>query len=210
MSAYLGFDRLRARAAADAADCGHGRLLTRPTAGAGCWALGYKMAVVSRPDEAASRQPRPKRNFRGLVLGAMAVVAAVGVGWVTIWLASQGSVESNLGDDEQRLGDHRRLSERIDQGPILFPSSEDGSRYFYLQHLGEDPLRGWSAFDASWPGSDCSYVWNGQVDWFEPPDDPQCAGLGIVEADGGGLRQYVVRVDAEGQVVVRFGSAGAG
>lgn len=153
------------------------------------------------------------RKYRGLLLGVIAVIAAAGAGYGIIQLAEQGSVESNLGDNEISLGDHLRLSEEIEEeGPILFPGLARGARDFYLQHLGEDPRRNWFAFDATRPGTDCVLVWNAEARWFEPPQgrpplenqDEECAGVGIVEANGAGLRQYLVRVDPQGRVAVRF------
>ena len=182
-------------------------------------------------DEAASegtaptKQPvkRPlagllNRNMRGIVLGVVAVLAAVGVGYVIIQLAGQGSVQSNLGDNEFNAGDHLRRSEETKQAPLLFASLASGGRSFYLQHLGENPLVAseWYAFDAAWPGTECVLEWNGEAMWFEPaePESRECTGtgtgpgyepvpVGVLGYDPR-LNQHEVRLNADGDVIVRF------
>jgi len=142
-----------------------------------------------------------------VVLGILAVLAALGLGYAIIQLAQQGSIESNLGDNELIVGEYLSLSQRImEQGPIPYQSQASGSPSIYLQHLGDDPRRGWLAFDTAWPDSDCILNWNAQAGLFEPTDTEPCAGVGLVEANGEGLRQHSVRINSEGRVVVQFAS----
>ena len=161
------------------------------------------------------------RNMRGIVLGVVAVLAAVGVGYVIIQLAGQGSVQSNLGDNEFNAGDHLRRSEETKQAPLLFASLASGGRSFYLQHLGENPLVAseWYAFDAAWPGTECVLEWNSEAMWFEPaePKSRECTGtgtgpgyepvpVGVLGYDPR-LNQHEVRIKADGDesdVIVRF------
>lgn len=143
--------------------------------------------------------------MRGVILGILAVLAALGLGYAIIQLAQQGSIESNLGANELIVGEHLNLSQKImEEGPIPYQSQASGTPSIYLQHLGEDPRRGWLAFDTSWPDSDCILNWNAQVSLFEPTETEACAGFGRVEANGEGLRQHLVRINSEGRVVVRF------
>lgn len=124
-----------------------------------------------------------------LALGGMIVVST---------LASDGTVEVRLGDDEVRAGRTRRLAREIDdRGPYLLPDAGSGSRDIYVQHLGEDEERGWLAFSARAPGQDdraCSLRWDGRG--FEDP----CTGERF-PSDGDGLTRYPTRVD-DGEVFV--------
>ena len=135
---------------------------------------------------------------------AIAAVAIVLIGIVAAFVAlaaSRGDVEINLGDDRFNAGKVERQANVIEEDgglPILYGDPLGNDRPLYVQHLGEEPEKGWIAF--------------GAVD----PDDPSCA----IELDrerellvntcdesetypltGEGLRQYPVSVE-DGRIYV--------
>ena len=135
-----------------------------------------------------------------VIAGAAIVLIAIVTVFVAL-AASRGDVEINLGDDRFEVGSAERIAEAIaeDGGlPALFPDLVNRDRPLFVQHLGDDPEKGWVAFGA-----------------FDP-DDPTClveidreAGT-LVNAcdpdvtyplDGDGLRAYPVTVE-DGDVFV--------
>ena len=143
---------------------------------------------------------RTQSQARGLVIGVVAVVLGFGALWLISYLASEGTIEPKLGDDEFTYDAEELAEEIADRGPFLLAdASANRQRDVYVQHLGDDPEEGWLAFDARAPDQDdrdCSLRWTG--DQFEDP----CTGR-TFPPDGDGLEQYDVRVD-EGTVHVRF------
>jgi hypothetical protein len=120
------------------------------------------------------------------------------------YLAGNGTVSPQLGDREAGPYSATRLaSEIVDRGPFLLAdASPNRSLDIYVQHLGNDPTTGWSAFLARAPGQDdrkCTLTWDATR--FTDP----CGGA-TFPADGSGLRQFIVRV-AAGSLYVDFGAA---
>jgi hypothetical protein len=143
--------------------------------------------------------PRRRTQSRAVLLGVIVVLALVGVMVGVSVLASQGSVEVQLGDEEAGPYDARRLAAEIDdRGPFLLPdASPNRSRDLYVQHRGTSATRGWAAFAARAPGEDdraCTLQWTGS-DFADP-----CSGTHY-PADGAGLRRYRTRVE-KGKVFV--------
>ena len=135
---------------------------------------------------------------------AIAAVAIVLIGVVAAFVAmaaSRGDVEINLGDDRFNAGSTERLAKEIEDGgglPFLSQDLVGNERHLFVQHVGDDPEEGWSAFGA-----------------FDP-DDPSCLilldreqELLVNECDesvtfpltGEGLRQYPVAIE-DGDIIV--------
>jgi hypothetical protein len=139
----------------------------------------------------------------GLVLGLVLVLVLFIVAIPS--LTESGKVEVRLGPERFDVGPAvDRATEIADRGPILLPDVAGKDRDVFVQHVGDDPLRGWFVFDArrSGVGRDCTLEWQ--------PDDAEFADpcLGTpVGAQGEGLTQYTVEVTDQGQVVVDFREA---
>ena len=102
-------------------------------------------------------------------------------------LADSGGVDVRLGDAEFSAGTATSRSRDIAEGgPLLFPDPRGSDRNIFIQHLGEDPNRGWLVFETRWPGSpsSCSLTWETVTRQFVPPDSLECQGLPRAEADG--------------------------
>lgn len=114
-----------------------------------------------------------------------------GVLWLVAALVSGGKADLNVGKDVFDTLRYERLAEDIaEKGPQLYPSLIGTDQaYLYVQHIGNDPLKGWKAFDANREGQPvkCTVVWKPVENVFEDP----CDGTQI-PADGTGLRQYDV------------------
>ena len=71
-----------------------------------------------------------------------------------------------------------------------------------MQHIGDDPSTGWFAIDARSPsdadGCESGLVWAPERALFVD----SCAPDDTFAADGGGLLQYDIVVDADGTLVV--------
>lgn len=142
----------------------------------------------------------------------VSTVVALGLAGLLVWsvvtFASQNPDKANLGAPVFRVGNTERLSKEIaERGPFLFqdPLSLGRGRNLYIQHLGKDPDKGWSAIEARLPGDEaCAVTWvrsrNAFVDCRKEAHPPE----------GTGLTTYPATV-ANGQVSVdlRTGS-GAG
>ena len=107
-----------------------------------------------------------------------------------------------LGEPVFAPGPAAELAEVIDdQGPILMPDVSGGSRDIIINHLGDDPDRGWVAFAARDLTSprDCFVEWQ--------PDDnvfvDSCRGSEF-PADGTGLQSYGTSIDDEGNLIVNL------
>lgn len=152
------------------------------------------------------QQTRSNRSIIVAVLGlTVGILAVLGLFVVAIpSLTETGKVTVQLGDDRFPAGPAESRASSIQRdGPILFSDVASGQRDIYLQHLGDDPLDGWLAFDARRPeqGRACTLVWqvDGQV-FVDPCDDT------VVPADGAGLTHYPADV-VDGAVVVDLNAA---
>lgn len=160
--------------------------------------------------------PVAKRGESGgrqlAMLGAATVLGVAAMIWLFTQVGGVGSgrdIELNLGDTVFFPGNVDRLSSDIATlGPLLFSDVSGGDRDLYLQHLGDDERQGWSAFAARQGDAtrDCSVEWQA--------DDAQfvdaCDGT-IYPADGTGLPQYPVTIDADGNITIdiRTGTQGS-
>ena len=146
------------------------------------------------------------RSPRALVLAvagiAVGVVLVIALFIVAIpSLTESGKVEVKLGDDTYSPGTAESKAETIAEGgPLLLGDiSGRNERDIYLQHLGDDPLTGWYAFDARRPGRprNCFLRWEPGPGEFVD----SCDGT-VVAADGAGLIAYQVTVDEDGVLVI--------
>jgi hypothetical protein len=138
-----------------------------------------------------------------LVVGASAVVVALVIGGIALYLASNDDIQVRLGDDRFQSYVAADAADEISKrGPILFPDPANRGRDIYLQHLGDDPEQGWLAFDARPVGEDrdCFLTWDAQAG--ELVDNGECSTELRFPADGRGLRQYPAVVNEDGKVVV--------
>lgn len=139
--------------------------------------------------------PSPPRSARRSPT-AIVVTTVVGLGlsaalvWSVVNFASRNPERTNLGDPVFNVGRAARLAKEIDErGPFLFqdPLSPGRGRNVYIQHLGDDPVTGWSAIEARLPDSEaCAVTWVIDEDTFvdcrgdrHPPD-----GAGLVTYPG--------------------------
>jgi hypothetical protein len=133
----------------------------------------------------------------GLILG---VVLLVGVFVFAIpRLTESSTVRVRPQSNSLMVGDAREFAGKVaESGPFQFADLAGGSRDLYVQHVGTDPLAGWSAFDARRPGTgrECNLTWDQAARHFNDPCDKT-----TVPADGAGLPHYVVEVN-DGQLSV--------
>lgn len=134
-------------------------------------------------------------------VGRAAAVALVGVFvlgvallLVTLALGGKKSSELNIGDQTFQGGSTERLAKEIDErGPIFYGDvSGRMDRDMILQHLGDDPEKGWHAFLAA-PidkARDCTWQWQPKEQVFRAKCDESLQ----APADGQGLPQFKVTV----------------
>lgn len=115
-------------------------------------------------------------------------------------LAGSGDINLKLGDEIFEAGKSDRLSKAIAKaGPILIAdASPNQTRDIYIQHLGDDPEKGWIAFAARANGAprECYLEWKLSSREFVDP----CS-TNHYPADGKGLTGYSVEV-RDGKVLV--------
>jgi hypothetical protein len=138
---------------------------------------------------------------RVLAVSVVGIALAIVAAFALALLANRGSVDVKLGDDTFVGQDAEEAADRIaDAGPILYPDAGGGDRDIYLQHLGDDPDRGWLAFAARPAGvpRECTLRWSADDEVFRLLDpDGEASGAcdgREVPPDGEGLFQYPVRV----------------
>jgi hypothetical protein len=146
----------------------------------------------------------PSVNLRSaLVVGLSGLIAAVLLGVVVVAVAGRSdNVQLRLGDERfGNLSSVRSARTIARDGPLLFSDVAGGSRDIYVQHLGDDPATGWRVFDARPIGEprSCVLVWDDDDRVFN--DNGRCSQAHTVPADGSGLRQYAVTIEA-GRLVI--------
>ena len=133
--------------------------------------------------------------------GRAALVALVGVvvlfgvlGLITLTLKDRNSPDLQLGDQTFKAGRAEALAERIaETGPRLYADvSGRKDRDMNLQHQGDDPKSGWSAFLAAPIDKprDCTWEWQADERLFRAKCDPDL----VAPADGSGLPLFEVTV----------------
>lgn len=161
-------------------------------------------------------EPRSQVPWRALAFAVIALAVGLGAGFLMLRLADSGGVDVRLGDAEFSAGSAESRSDDIAEGgPLLF-ADPNSDRDIFVQHLGEDPNRGWLVFETRWPGSpsSCSLTWEVASRQFVlPPDSEECRGLPRAEADGTAvivaadaaftrLPQHRIEVTPGGQLIV--------
>jgi len=132
------------------------------------------------------------------VIGGIAVASALLIGVIAVNVGRQ-SGRLVLGDlDFRALNTDNMAAEIKENGPILWPDVASGSRDLWLQHLGDDPARGWTAFDARQAGDprECNVVWEVDAKEFRDP----CSDATYLQ-DGTGLPQIPVYFDGPELIV---------
>jgi hypothetical protein len=141
----------------------------------------------------------PSFDIRSAVIfGGLAVVAAIVIGIVAITLGTRSNTLI-LGDTVFGSINADNMADEIEEnGPILWPDIASGDRDIWLQHVGDDPGEGWTAFDARLPGQsrECAVQWSIASRTFTSP----CDGTVYVES-GEGLPPIPVYVDARTLVI---------
>lgn len=149
-------------------------------------------------------KPAKKRSPRSVAIGvgffALGTVLVLALFILAIPKLSQsGKIEVKLGSDTFAAGPARSLVDAAREQPLLFSDVANGQRDIFLVHTGDDPLKGWVAFDAHKPGKgrECSLQWDKASASFRDP----CDGT-TVPVDGAGLPHYPAAVDADGIVII--------
>lgn len=128
-------------------------------------------------------------------------VLAIALGLVTLAIGGRNSSDLNIGDQTFQAGNAEDKAELIAKdGPILYGDvSGRKDRDMILQHIGNDPEKGWHAFLAS-PvdkARDCTWIWQPDEEIFRAKCDERLT----APADGKGLPQFPVKV-VDGQLDV--------
>lgn len=147
--------------------------------------------------------PPPARQalFVGLaaILGVLAVVFLV-----TRFdqLGGDGDTEVEVGEPVFVVGEAAGLAAAIEESdPFLFPGPTGSGRDLWLQHLGEDPTEGWTAFSVRPDGAplDCVAEWDAETRTFVD----SCDGT-VYPEDGEGLTQYGASVNPDGDLILNL------
>ncbi|MGN6695888.1 MAG: hypothetical protein ACTHN0_17050 [Aquihabitans sp.] len=129
------------------------------------------------------------------------VVLAIALGLVTLAIGNRNSTDLNIGDQTFQAGNAEDKAALIAKdGPILYGDvSGRKDRDMILQHIGDNPSKGWHAFLAA-PldkGRDCTWIWQPDEELFRAKCDESLT----APADGKGLPQFPVKV-VDGQLDV--------
>ena len=141
----------------------------------------------------------PSFDIRSAVIfGGLAVVAAIVIGIVAITLGTRSNTLI-LGDTDFGSINADNMADEIEEnGPILWPDIASGDRDIWLQHVGDDPGEGWTAFDARLPGQarECAVQWSVASRTFTGP----CDGASYDES-GDGLPPIPVYINVRTLVI---------
>lgn len=145
----------------------------------------------------------PRLSARSLiVLAATLLAIALLLVFMVVYLAGNGN-KVRLGKNQFDDLNAERTAQRIrNDGPIQFPDVSGGSRIVILSHVGDDPAVKWFVFDARAAGAlkECVVDWIRERQLFVD----RCDANQTYPVDGTGLRQYAVRVDETGRLVIDF------
>jgi hypothetical protein len=140
------------------------------------------------------------RSF--LAIGLTVLTLGLLLGAMFLYLA-ENTKGVRLGDTQFNDLNAERTARRITtEGPIQFPDVSGGNRVINVSHVGESAERGWYVFDAIPAGSPAACVvdWNRERKVFVD----RCNPANTFPITGEGLRQYAVRVDDKGKLIIDF------
>ncbi|MDP1819035.1 MAG: hypothetical protein Q8K58_03975 [Acidimicrobiales bacterium] len=138
---------------------------------------------------------------KALLIAGVSVLLLLVVTWLVAQAANRGDVDIKLGDDRFDAGRVEGMAESIDEGdglPFLFPDLVNEGRDLFVQHEGDDPDVGWSAFGAFDPDRPECRV---EIDREEQVLVNACDRDVSYPPDGTGLRFYPTRVE-DGRLIV--------
>lgn len=147
-----------------------------------------------------AKQRSPRSIAIGIGLFSLGTILIIALFVLAIpKLTESGKIEVKLGTDTFNAGYAQNLAPPAAEAPILFSDVANGQRDIYLVHTGDDPLKGWAAFDARRAGQsrNCTLTWDRDARHFVDPCDQA-----VVPADGAGLTHYPVEVSAGEQVII--------
>ena len=133
---------------------------------------------------------------RATIIGIAGVVVGVAMIAIVLFANNLGGDHSTTQTSQSKftVGPADSLARSVSaQGPLFFNDTATGSRPLVVQHMGNDPNTGWTAFDAAI--GTCVLTWDADAHEFT-----DCNGKRY-PADGGGLHHYPVTV-TNGDVVV--------
>ncbi|WP_420434672.1 hypothetical protein [Candidatus Poriferisocius sp.] len=137
--------------------------------------------------------------FRAVIYSVISIALAVGLVFAVVSLAGSDQIEVKLGDDNFNAGDAEVLAAEIaERGPVPWAPLSRG-RSIWINHVGNNPEKGWFAFDVQSPGAsgDCVVDWDADRRLFIDTCDPAL----VYSATGDGLTQFGVWLD-EGDLFV--------
>ncbi len=138
---------------------------------------------------------------KALAIASVSIVLIVAVAFLVAQAASRGDVEIKLGDERFDAGEVESIAARIDKDgdlPILYPDLVGRDRNLFVQHLDDDPDKGWVTFSAFDPDDPtCAIEIDREAKLLVNACDPEVT----YPLDGQGLRFYPTVVDG-GRVIV--------
>lgn len=140
----------------------------------------------------------------GAALGLLAVIFLV---TQFDQLGSSEDTQVELGDPIFTVGNAGEIAPVIaEQGPLFLPDAARGDRDIYVQHLGTDSSRGWSAFSVRPPGAERGCF----VQWTEPDRTfVDTCDQTVYPEDGEGLTQYAASVNPDGELTINLNPLGS-
>jgi len=145
------------------------------------------------PKEVPVAKSDPRRativGIVGVVVGSVLILLVLFAGN----LGGGDKVKTSSATFDVGPAQDRAKSITDDRTPLFFNDTATGSRPIVVQHIGDDPNKGWVAFDAA-PGN-CALSWH-----VESQDFTDCSGKWI-SSDGADLHHYPTEVK-DGDVVV--------
>ncbi len=138
--------------------------------------------------------------LRAVVYSVISIGLGVGLVFAVVSLAGSDQIEVKLGDDDFNAGNAENLAAEIAEGGPIFWPPLSRNRAIYSNHIGDDPEKGWFAFDAQSPGAtgNCVVEWKDDRHLFVDNCDPTL----VYSATGEGLTQFGVWVDDDGDLIV--------
>ena len=146
-----------------------------------------------------SRGPK-MTPLRTVIYVVVSIGLGVGLVFAVVSLAGSNQIEVKLGDDDFNAGDAEALAAEIaDRGPVPWAPLSRG-RSIWINHIGDDPEKGWFAFDVQSPGApgECVVDWDAARRLFIDTCDETL----VYSATGEGLTQFGVRVSDDGDLIV--------